>query len=101
MTVGSSGKPRTRLLFLSAMPPPSGGIPTWLLAVLDSDLAERFEMRVVNTSPPEKDSVKSTSRFRPDRAFGAVSVLFKLLWQLIWFRPQLLHINTPYFWALS
>ena len=97
---GSSGAPRTRLLFLSAMPPPTGGIPTWLLAVLSSDLRERFEMRVVNTSPPEKRYVESGSRFRVDRALRALPALFALLWQLIWFRPQLLHINTPYFWAL-
>lgn len=95
-----SGRPRTRLLFLSAKPPPLGGIPTWLLGVLDSQLGERFEMRVVNTSPPEKRYVESGSRFRLDRAWVAVPALFKLLWQLIWFRPHLLHVNTPYFWAL-
>ena len=100
MTAGSSGTPRTRLLFLSAMPPPTGGIPTWLLAVLGSDLRERFEFRVVDTSPPEKRYVQSNSRFRLDRAFGALPALFKLLWQLIWFRPQILHVNTPYFWAM-
>lgn len=77
-----------------------GGIPTWLLGVLDSELTERFEMRVVNTSPPEKRYVEAGSRFRLDRAFVALPALFKLLWQLIWFRPHLLHINTPYFWAL-
>ena len=82
------------------MPPPTGGIPTWLLAVLASDLRERFEMRVVDTSPPEKQYVESGSRFRLDRAFGALPALAKLVWQLIWFRPALLHINTPYFWAM-
>jgi glycosyltransferase involved in cell wall biosynthesis len=97
---GSSEKPRTRLLFLSAMPPPTGGIPTWLLAVLTSDLRDQFEMRVVDTSPPEKQYVEASSRFRLDRAFGAVPALAKLVWQLIWFRPALLHINTPYFWAM-
>jgi glycosyltransferase involved in cell wall biosynthesis len=100
VTTASSGKPRTRLLFLSAMPPPTGGIPTWLLAVLSSELSDRFEMRVVDTSPPEKQYVESGSRFRLDRAFGAVPALGRLVWQLIWFRPALLHINTPYFWAM-
>ena len=66
---------RTRLLLLSALPPPSGGIPTWTLGVLDSCLRERFEMQVVNTSPSQSESVHQKSRFRLARVADAVRIL--------------------------
>ncbi|MDJ0868583.1 MAG: glycosyltransferase family 4 protein [Myxococcota bacterium] len=91
--------PRRRLLLLSSLPPPLGGIPTWTVAVLKSALRERFEMRVVDTSPPDKVNIVARSRFRTDRAWQALRILSALLWALVRFRPEILHVNTPYYWA--
>jgi len=90
---------RFRLLLLSPLPPPTGGISNWTLAVLRSRLAERFEIRVVNTSPSEKTAVHGRSRLRIDRVGDALRALVRLVVELICFRPQLLHVNTPYYWA--
>jgi glycosyltransferase involved in cell wall biosynthesis len=90
---------RPRLLLLSPLPPPTGGIPTWTLGVLGSSLRERYEIRVVNTSPPEKTSVHGKSRLRPDRAFDALRILGQLIAGLVRFRPHVVHVNTPYYWA--
>jgi len=92
---------RRRLLLLSPLPPPLGGIPTWTLGVLSSPLAERFEFRVVNTSPSAKAEVSAKSHFRLDRVFDALRILGGLLRELIAFRPDVVHVNTPYFWAFA
>lgn len=90
---------RPRLLMVSALPPPTGGIPTWTAAILRSDLARHFEIRVVNTAPSRADAVSSESRFRWDRASDAVRILVRWLFELVRFRPDLVHVNTPYYWA--
>jgi len=90
---------RPRLLLLSPLPPPTGGIPTWTLGVLGSDLVKRWDVRVVDSSPSEKVAVHGESRLRPRRVLDAVRILTSLLWQLVRFRPDVVHVNTPYYWA--
>lgn len=90
---------RPRLLLLSPLPPPTGGIPTWTLGVLGSGLCDRWDVRVVNTSPSQKVAVHGKSRLRPDRVLDALRILAALLWQLVRFRPDVIHVNTPLYWA--
>jgi glycosyltransferase involved in cell wall biosynthesis len=90
---------RPRLLLLSALPPPTGGIPTWTLALLRSPLARRFELHVVSTSPTRSDAVSGDSSFRLDRARDALRTLARWLRELARFRPDVVHVNTPYYWA--
>ena len=92
---------RKRLLLLSPLPPPAGGIPTWTLGVLASELAEEFEIQVVNTAPSQTDTVDQRSRFRLGRVGDAVRILGCLVWKLLWFRPQIVHVNTPFYWAFA
>lgn len=92
-------EPRPRLLFVSPLPPPQGGIATWTAAIAQSPLAERFEIRVVDASPSAKGSVSQESRFRLDRVLDAARILGQLAWQLLTFRPHLVHVNTNYYWA--
>lgn len=95
---GRSGR-KPKLLLLSALPPPTGGIPTWTLGLLGSDFAERFEIRVVNSSPSKFDAVSGESRFRLDRATDAIRTLWRWAVELVRFRPDVCHVNTPYYWA--
>lgn len=91
-------EPRRRLLFVSPLPPPTGGISNWMVAVRASKLAERFEIRVVNSSPSAAD-VTGTSRLRLGRVGDALRILAELARELVRFRPALVHVNTSYFWA--
>jgi glycosyltransferase involved in cell wall biosynthesis len=101
MSSEGSGRPgrRPKLLLLSALPPPTGGIPTWTLGLLGSDFARRFEIRVVNSSPSRADAVSGESRFRLDRAGDALRTLGRWALELARFRPDVCHVNTPYYWA--
>jgi glycosyltransferase involved in cell wall biosynthesis len=91
--------PRRRLLLVSPLPPPIGGIATWTVAVSRSPLAERFELRIVDTAPSEHAVVSGGSRFRGDRLLDAVRILARLVGELARFRPDVVHVNTSYFWA--
>jgi glycosyltransferase involved in cell wall biosynthesis len=90
--------PRRRLLFVSPLPPPTGGISNWMAAVRESPLRDRFEIRVVNSSPSAVD-VAATSRFRLGRVGDAVAILARLALELVRFRPDVVHVNTSFFWA--
>ena len=89
---------RRRLLFVSPLPPPTGGISNWMVAVRDGRIAERWEIRVVNSSPSAAD-VTGRSRLRIGRVGDALRILAQFAIELIRFRPQLVHVNTSYFWA--
>lgn len=67
--------------------------------LLESPLSGEFEFGVVDASP-RTGSVESESRFRPARALTAVQVLWRFLFQLLVRRPDLVHVNTPYHWAM-
>ncbi len=89
---------RLRLLFVSPLPPPTGGISNWMVAVQESALQGEFEIRVVNSSPSAVD-VTGTSRLRLGRVADALRILWQLAVELLRFRPDLVHVNTSYFWA--
>lgn len=93
------GPARPKLLMMSALPPPTGGIPTWTLGLMKGELAERFELRVVNSSPSRWRAVSGESGFRPDRALDAIRTLARWIVALARFRPDVVHVNTPYYWA--
>ncbi len=88
-----------RVLLVSSLPPPEGGISTWTCVALASPLAEEFEIRVLDTAPPDKQGVSAERIFRPVRAVAAVRVLLRAVWLFLWFRPHVVHVNTPYAWA--
>lgn len=93
-------KRRPRLLFTSPLPPPPGGIATWTQAVLQSDLQQAFDLDIVNTALDEETSVTGASRFRLDRALHALLLVTRLCGRLLRFRPDVIHVNTPFRWAL-
>lgn len=89
---------RRRLLFVSPLPPPTGGISNWMVAVRQSALRERFDIRVVNSSP-SAEHVVAVSKLRGRRILDAVRILVAVVVELIRFRPAIVHVNTSYFWA--
>ena len=88
-----------RVLLVSSLPPPEGGISTWTCIALASPLATEFEIRVLDTAPPDKQGVSADRIFRPVRAVAAVRVLLRAVWLFLRFRPHVVHVNTPYAWA--
>jgi glycosyltransferase involved in cell wall biosynthesis len=85
---------------LAPLPPPMGGMARWTLSVLDSPLAEEFELRVVDMSPPDTDDVSTGSRFHMDRATHSLVVAWRALYELVIKRPGLVHIHSSYHWGI-
>jgi glycosyltransferase involved in cell wall biosynthesis len=52
----------------------------------------------VNSSPRAAD-VTGTSRLRAGRVGDALRILARLVAELVRFRPEIVHVNTSYFWA--
>lgn len=90
---------RLRILLLSPLPPPSGGISNWTAAVLASELATRFELRVANSSPSRAHEVTGASRPTLGRALDVPRILGRFALDLLRFRPHVVHINTSFFWG--
>ncbi len=90
---------RPKLLMMSTLPPSTGGIPTWTVGLRNSELAEHFELRIVDSAPTNFEAVSGESRFRGDRAVDAIRTLSRWIYQLVTFRPDVVHVNTPYYWA--
>ena len=89
---------RRRLLFVSPLPPPTGGISIWMVAMRDGPLADDYEIRVVDSSPSAAH-VASTSRLRLGRVVDALRILWEVAVELVRFRPEIVHVNTSYAWA--
>jgi len=95
------GDRRLRVLLVTPLPPPFGGISAWTERVLGGPLGERFDIEVVDTSPPEKVAVSGESRFRARRAGASLWMLFRFMRALRRHRPDVVHVNTSYGWALA
>ena len=89
-----------RILVVGPLPPPSGGIGTWVDALRASTLAERHSLRVLDTAPKGEAGVEPTSRFRLGRALSSFGRLAALRRELRAFRPEIVHVHTSYYWAL-
>jgi glycosyltransferase involved in cell wall biosynthesis len=80
---------RRRVLLISPLPPPAGGVASWTTRLLESPvLAARFEFAVLNTNPGADTG--ATAR----KALGYATLPLRLLRRLRDFRPDLVHLNS-------
>jgi glycosyltransferase involved in cell wall biosynthesis len=93
---------KTKILLVSPLPPPRGGIGTWTELILqEAALHPDLEIRLVNTSPTWRKALH-LEVWR--RALGGSLQLFKdialVLAALIRFKPHVLHLCTSAYIAL-
>ena len=100
MTSTPTTEPKTRILLVTPLPPPMGGIARWAQSVMESELASAFDIQAVNTSPPDVESVSGESRFKARRAWASMVTLLRMSGKLVRWRPHIVHINTSYYWAM-
>ena len=87
---------KPRLLLWSPLPPPSGGIASWTKRLLSSALAERYDIRVVNTNQSG-----TRSGIQMDKALGMVAATARWAKELATWRPDVVHVNTSGRWPGS
>ncbi len=90
-----------RLLLLSPLPPPPGGIATWTQTLIGSPWLRGVSPEVFNTSLPEGEGLPGApSRLRPRRILSGIALLTRFAMCLRKRRPQVVHISSSYYWAL-
>lgn len=81
-----------KLLLLSPLPPPAGGIASWTLRLLSSKLIKRYEVHIINTNVG--DAIGSPLRQFLDKARYGRDSFRQLRRELRVFKPDIVHINT-------
>ena len=82
-----------RVLYLSPLPPPYGGIATWTEKLLKYGLPDGFKMRIVNTSTLSNRNTHEKAKFQAIEIKRNVCIIYNLMKQLIIFRPHIVHLN--------
>ena len=81
-----------RVLFLSQLPPPVGGIASWTKKVFDYGLPDGYVPSLVNMSLQSYCRVFKWQVFS-DQFLRTVRIFWSLFWQLIYNCPQVVHLN--------
>ncbi len=89
---------RPRLLLVSPLPPPAGGIATWTRRLLSTELYGRYQVEVLNTNTGRADG--QVLGLTPRKAGLAASFIAKFSALMLSYRPDIVHINTSGFLPL-
>jgi L-malate glycosyltransferase len=81
-----------KVLFLSSLPPPVGGISTWTKKIFDSGLPDGYVPSLVNINLPNHCRVFKWQG-PSHQLVRTVRIFWSLLWQLICHRPHIVHLN--------
>lgn len=83
-----------KILLLSPLPPPSGGIATWTNLYLQSDEIKNHKATLINTAVSGKRLESFDKKFFKDEITRTKNILFKLRKLLISYKYDVIHINT-------
>ena len=81
-----------KVLFLSPLPPPIGGIASWTKKIFDYGLPDGYVPILVNTTFQHPCRVFKRQVF-PNQLLRTVGIFWSLFWQLLCNYPQLVHLN--------
>lgn len=82
---------RPKVLLVSPLPPPEGGVATWTQRFLGSDVAENVTLHHLNTALASHDDLSASLMVRAARALTA---LFRFAWGCVRIRPKVVHLTT-------
>ncbi|MDN7241707.1 glycosyltransferase family 4 protein [Planococcus sp. N028] len=83
-----------KVLFLSPIPPPAGGIATWTKRIIQNGLPNNFEIAIVNTKVIGKRRVFADSINLFSETKRLLKIIIKLFRQLMFSDIKIVHINT-------
>jgi glycosyltransferase involved in cell wall biosynthesis len=81
-----------RVLFLSELPPPVGGIASWTKKIFDYGLPDGYVPSFINKSPQNHCRVFKW-QICSNQLLRTVYIFWSLFWQLICHRPQVVHLS--------
>lgn len=83
-----------KILFISPLPPPSGGVATWTKIITDKGLSLGFDFRVVNTGILGKRAIFDTKVSFFWESCRTIRIVLKLFWNLCVYQPKVVHLNS-------
>lgn len=84
-----------KLLFIGALPPPTGGDAVWADNFINHQLIKVFDVQTVNTSLIGRRAVDLGTSYRLyDEFVRSIRIWFRTLLYVIWFRPTIVHLNS-------
>ncbi|HAM64166.1 MAG: hypothetical protein A2Y20_01225 [Firmicutes bacterium GWF2_51_9] len=85
-----------RVLLVSPLPPPAGGIASWTKEFLVSAKEFGISVDIVNIAVTgrRKENINSKASIL-DEIFRTLNVIFKLQKKISFYRPTVVHLNTP------
>lgn len=86
-------KPKSRVLHIAPLPPPTGGMVTYALGLLSCKASNVFDFRAISFYQVRKDRQEGILR-KLLNVINAVLLTFSLLKNLIIWRPAIVHVQT-------
>jgi len=83
-----------RVLYISPLPPPRGGIATWTKKILDYGLPNQYKPYLVNTGIKGRRKVFERVKFNFSELFRTILIIFSLFTKLIAYHPKIVHLNS-------
>jgi len=83
-----------KVLYISPLPPPAGGIATWTKNILDHGLPNQYKPYLVNTRLKGKRKVFEKVKFNFSELFRTILIIVSLIIQLIKNCPKIVHLNS-------
>ena len=85
-----------RVLLVSALPPPTGGLAAWTEQFLKEGLPAGYETYLVDTSIRNPRRARGASTWAGE-ARRTARIIASLLWHLVRVRPHVVHLNCSHF----
>ena len=81
-----------RVLLVSALPPPTGGVGSWTQAVVEQGLLDGNEVHLVDTSIRNERRIRGASRWAGEGRRTA-RIIGSFVWGMMRLRPDVVHLN--------
>jgi len=85
---------KKKILLISPLPPPAGGIATWTEKILNVGLSDKYEIVLVNTQIIGSRKNFENSKLTIHEINRNVAILFELILMITKKKPALVHLNS-------
>lgn len=82
-----------KVLYLSPLPPPPGGISIWTEKLVRYGLPNGFNIELVNLNSLQSRNTHEKAEFEAKEIKRTLDIILNLIKQLIKFKPHLIHLN--------
>jgi glycosyltransferase involved in cell wall biosynthesis len=83
-----------KILFISPLPPPRGGIASWTEKIFQYGLSPQYSLHLVNTKIKGHRNIFDKTFLSVTEIMRNLNIIIVLIHQLIFARPQLIHLNS-------